>query len=42
MQTREPNPGAMVGDLKKSIDQGQAHVIYTNVAIYLRPSGGTK
>jgi hypothetical protein len=40
-KTQEPNPGVS-GGREKFDDQGQAHAIYTNAAIYLRPSGGTK
>lgn len=40
-QKREPYPGVR-GRCENLDDQGQEHVIYTNAAIYLRPSGGTK
>lgn len=37
----EPYPGVR-GWRENLDDQGQTHEIYTNAAIYLRPSGGTK
>jgi hypothetical protein len=40
-QTHEPNRGVSAR-CEKFDDQGQTHVTYTNAAIYLRPSGGTK